>query len=170
MMLLAAMRVPCLAKPLLLGAVAVLIAFAGAPVAGAGERCYGAAARDFEHPCFNPLLLHAVAPRPIAALLETDAPCDPFDRAWPISVCWFGVPASQAPPTVALIGDSHATHWRPTVNVLARVKGWRAASVARTSCPFTLGVSTTLPPKRSRACGRHNRAIPRWLARRPGIQ
>jgi hypothetical protein len=145
-------------------------ALAAAPQAGAQQRCFGAASRDAEHPCFNPQLLNVVAPPPIAALLETDAPCDPFDRAWPISVCWFGVAAAQAPPTVALIGDSHATHWRPAVNVLARARGWRAASVARTSCPFTLGVSTTLPPRRNRACRRHNGAIPRWLAARPTIR
>jgi hypothetical protein len=170
MMLLASMRASRPAQGLLLGVVLILIALAAAPQAGAQERCFGAASRDHEHPCFNPQLLRVVSPRPIAALLETDAPCDPFDRAWPISVCWFGVPASQGPPSIALIGDSHATHWRPAVSVLARAKGWRGASVARTSCPFTLGISTTLPPNRSRACRRHNRAIPRWLARRPGIQ
>src|SRR5215211_4686957 len=153
MMLLASMRVSgSPAQALLLGATVLLFALVAAPPAGAAARCYGAAARDFEHPCSNPRLLKAVAPRPIAALLETDAPCDPFDRAWPISVCWFGVAASEAPPRVTLVGDSHATHWRPAVNVLARAKGWRAASVARTSCPFTLGVSTTLPPRRSKAC------------------
>jgi len=155
---------------MLLAAGLTALALAAASPAGAAEPCFGAAARDSEHPCFNPGLLKVVSPRPIAALLETDAPCDPFDRAWPISVCWFGVPASQGPPSVALIGDSHATHWRPAVNVLARAKGWRAASVARTSCPFTLGISTTLPPRRSVACRRHNAAIPRWLAARPGIR
>src|SRR3954469_9096408 len=170
MMLLASMRVPCLAKPLLLGAVAVLIALAAAPAAGAGERCYGAAARDFEHPCFNPQLLHAVAPRPIAALLETDAPCDPFVRAWPISVCWFGVAASEAPPSIAIVGDSHATHWRPAVNVLARAKGWRGASLASTSCPVSLGGPATLSARLARSCMRHNRAIPGWFRRHPGIQ
>lgn len=170
-MLLVSMHVPrSAAQVLLLGAVALLIALAAAPPAGAAARCFGAAARDLEHPCFNPQLLKAVAPRPIAALLETDAPCDPFDRAWPISVCWFGVAAAEGPPSVAIIGDSHATHWRPAVNVLARAKGWRGASVARTSCPFMLGVSTSLGSRRSRACRRHNRAIPRWLAARPGIQ
>jgi len=149
---------------------AVLLTLVAAPQAGAQPRCLGAASRDTEHPCFNRQLLNVVSPRPIAALLETDAPCDPFDRAWPISVCWFGAAAAQAPPTAALIGDSHATHWRPAVNVLARAKGWRAASVARTSCPFTLGVSTTLPPRRNRACRRHNRAIPGWLEARPTIR
>jgi hypothetical protein len=152
---------------LVLAAVAAGAVFA-AP--GPGARCYGAASRDREHPCFNPALLKVVRPRPIAALLETDAPCDPFDRGVTISVCWFGVGAIAAPPSIALIGDSHATHWRPAVNVLARAKGLRGASLARTSCPFTIGVSATLSPSLRRSCIRHNRAIPRWLAAHPGIQ
>jgi hypothetical protein len=164
------MRVSRLAYGLLLGAAVLATVLATARPAGASARCYGAASRDREHPCFNAQLLRAVAPRPIPALLETDAPCDPFNRAWPISVCWFGVSASAAPPTIAIIGDSHATHWRPAVNVLARAKGWRGASVARTSCPFMLGVSASLPPRLGASCTRHNRAIPRWLAKRPGIR
>jgi hypothetical protein len=157
--------------PILVSFAIVLFALVAAPQqAGAAARCFGAASRDAKHPCFNPQLLKVVSPRPIAALLETDAPCDPFRRAWPISVCWFGMPASQGPPNVALIGDSHATHWRPAVSVLARAKGWRAASIARTSCPFTFGVPTTLNPRLSRSCVKHNRAIRGWLARRPGIQ
>jgi hypothetical protein len=150
--------------------VALLLVLATAPEAGAIARCYGAASRDAEHPCFNPQLLKGVSPRPGGALLETDAPCNPFDRAWPISVCWFGVAAAQGPPAIALIGDSHATHWRPAVSVLARAKGWRAASIARTSCPFTFGVSTSLGPRLNRSCSRHNRAIRRWLAERPTVR
>src|SRR5437762_6660087 len=147
--------------------VALVLALAVAPQAGASARCLGAASRDAEHPCFNPHLLTAVSPRPFAALLETDDPCAPFDRAWPISVCWFGVAAAQGPPAIALIGDSHATHWRPAVSVLARAKGWRAASIARTSCPFTFGVSASLGPRLNRSCINHNRAIRAWLAKRP---
>ena len=64
MMLLVSMRVPrSAAQALLLGAVALLIALAAAPQAGAAERCFGAASRDLEHPCFNPQLLKVVAPR-----------------------------------------------------------------------------------------------------------
>jgi SGNH domain (fused to AT3 domains) len=159
-------------RSLLGGLLLAVLAAAAVAVAqpGPGSPCYGAASRDAEHPCFNRALLTVVRPRPIAALLETDAPCDPFDRAPTISVCWFGIPASAAPPAVAIIGDSHATHWRPAVNVVARAKGWRGASVARTSCPFTLGTSASLSPALKRSCVRHNRAIPGWLAARPSIQ
>jgi len=166
------MRRPRSTTRLLLGAFVLAVLAAAAAIAqpGPGSRCYGAASRDAEHPCFNRSLLTVVRPRPIAALLETDAPCDPFDRAPTISICWFGIPASAAPPAIAIVGDSHATHWRPAVNVLARAKGWRGASVARTSCPFTIGVSASLSPALRRSCVSHNRAIPGWLAARPSIQ
>jgi SGNH domain (fused to AT3 domains) len=157
---------------LLLGALLLAAVAAGAALGapGPGARCYGAASRDREHPCFNAALLKVVRPRPVTALLETDAPCDPFDRGTTISICWFGVGGTVAPPSIAIIGDSHATHWRPAVNVLARAKGWRGASLARTSCPFTLGVSASLSPALRRSCIRHNHAIPGWLAAHPGIQ
>src|SRR4051794_3899301 len=168
-MLLASMRVPR-PGPWLLAALAALIALLAIAPAGATKRCLGAASRDVRHPCSNPLLLKVVSPTPVGALLETDAPCRPFHRAWPISVCWFGAPAAAGPPAVALLGDSHATHWRPAAAVLARLKGWRGASIARTSCPFTIGFPTALGRRRSRACRRHNRAIPAWLAARPSIR
>jgi hypothetical protein len=134
-MLGAAMRSHRSTSRLLLGLLVAALVCAGAATArpGPGARCYGAASRDSEHPCFNRALLKAVTPRPLAALLETDAPCDPFDRGTTISICWFGVAAAAAPPSIAIVGDSHATHWRPAVEVLARAKGWRGASVARTS-------------------------------------
>jgi hypothetical protein len=171
-MLGAAMRSHRSTSRLLLGLLVAALVCAGAATArpGPGARCYGAASRDSEHPCFNRALLKAVTPRPLAALLETDAPCDPFDRGTTISICWFGVAAAAAPPSIAIVGDSHATHWRPAVEVLARAKGWRGASVARTSCPFTLGVSASLSPALGRSCVRHNRAVPGWLAAHPGIR
>jgi hypothetical protein len=171
-MLGAAMRSHRSTSRLLLGLLVAALVCAGAATArpGPGARCYGAASRDSEHPCFNRALLKAVTPRPLAALLETDAPCDPFDRGTTISICWFGVAAAAAPPSIAIVGDSHATHWRPAVEVLARAKGWRGASVARTSCPFTLGVSASLSPALGRSCVRHNRAVPGWLTAHPGIR
>src|SRR5436190_349100 len=69
-----------------------------------------------------------------------------------------------------LLVASLVAHWRPAVNVLARAKGWRAASIARTSCPFTFGVSATLGSRLNRSCVRHNRAIRAWLAKRPSIR
>jgi peptidoglycan/LPS O-acetylase OafA/YrhL len=38
--------------------------------------------------------------------------------------------------TVVLIGDSHAAHWFPALNVLARRGGWRLVPLVKASCPF----------------------------------
>jgi hypothetical protein len=152
---------------------AILVALSVVAAAGLAEsaqpRCYGAAARDPLHPCTNPQLLHAVAPRPFAALLETDSPCHPFRRATVISVCYFGVPATEARESIAILGDSHATHWRPALEAVADAKGWRGASITRTSCPFALGTPAKLSRALGRSCLRHNRAVPGWLAKRPWI-
>ena len=39
--------------------------------------------------------------------------------------------------TFALIGDSHAAHWRPTVAVVARRLGWRGIAISRNGCAFS---------------------------------
>jgi hypothetical protein len=156
---------------LLTAIVAALLAGAAAGSADPGlPACFGAAARDPWHPCTNPLLRHTVEPRPLAAELENDAPCHPFERATVISVCYFGVPATEAQETIAILGDSHATHWRPALEVLARAKGLRGASIARTSCPFSSGLSSIPSAGIRRSCVRHNRAIPGWLVAHPAIQ
>src|SRR3981189_1428461 len=129
---------------------AILAALPAVAATGLAEsaqpRCFGAAARDPLHPCINSQLLRAVAPRPSAALLETDAPCSPFRRPRVISVCYFGGPATQARESIAILGDSHATHWRPALEVVAGAKAWRGASLTRTSCPFARGTPSRLSP------------------------
>src|SRR3954447_6171995 len=97
------------------GAVLVLAIAAGAvaesPRSHPSPRCFGAAARDRAHPCSNAALRTAVVPTPRAARRLPNAPCD-FVRAGVPFVCAFGTPADQAQRTVALLGDSHAVHWR----------------------------------------------------------
>ncbi len=38
--------------------------------------------------------------------------------------------------TVALVGDSHAAHWFPAVELLARQRGWRLVPLTKFSCVF----------------------------------
>ncbi len=38
--------------------------------------------------------------------------------------------------TIALVGDSHASHWFPALNILATRHGWRLVPYVKTSCPF----------------------------------
>ena len=38
--------------------------------------------------------------------------------------------------TVALVGDSHAAHWFPALNVIAKERGWRLVPLTKFSCVF----------------------------------
>ena len=48
--------------------------------------------------------------------------------------CVYGDPRGRI--TIALIGDSHAGHWFPALNVLARRNGWRLIPFVKASCPY----------------------------------
>jgi hypothetical protein len=48
--------------------------------------------------------------------------------------CVYGDPAGST--TVALVGDSHAAHWFPALELLARQRGWRLIPFTKFSCVF----------------------------------
>jgi hypothetical protein len=52
--------------------------------------------------------------------------------AAPPSNCLFGDPNGRT--TVVLVGDSHAQHWFPALDALAKQKGWRLYEWSKDSC------------------------------------
>ena len=94
--------------------------------------CFAAAARDPEHPCSNPRLRLKVVPTPIEAHKQRNSPCPKLELRGLLYVCGFGVAPAKATTTVALLGDSHAAHWRAAVNVVARERKLGRASRSRT--------------------------------------
>jgi peptidoglycan/LPS O-acetylase OafA/YrhL len=48
--------------------------------------------------------------------------------------CEYGDPGGTT--TVALVGDSHAAHWFPAIELLARERGWRLVPFTKFSCVF----------------------------------
>ena len=70
--------------------------------------------------------------------------------------------------TIALIGDSHASHWRAAVDVVAEAKRWRALSIARTDCPLSTAVREIPEPRRSE-CVRWRQELLAWLAAHPEV-
>jgi hypothetical protein len=48
--------------------------------------------------------------------------------------CTFGDPAGTF--TVALVGDSHASHWFPAIEQIAMQRGWRLLTFVKASCVF----------------------------------
>src|SRR3954468_20822193 len=112
------------ATPLVPAALASLMAVSavsrGADRAVTRSKCFGAAARDPRRTgCPDPRLRLTVVPKPDAALLVPIADCDPIEQRGDLKVCAFGTPADAARGGVALIGDSHAMHWLPALQVVA---------------------------------------------------
>jgi hypothetical protein len=126
--------------------------------------CFGAAARNPASRCVNPSLQRTVFPTPDDAVLEPNAACDPIGRASLLYPCRFGARGSATSGVTALIGDSHASHWRAAVDVVATARGWPAISITRSGCPF-IKAHAVLPPGEARTCRRWNRELLDWLRR-----
>jgi hypothetical protein len=130
--------------------------------------CFGAATRDPDpaHACHNPDLRLLVRPTPPEAQITPSAPCTEIEPV--INVCAFGVPASIATSTVALVGDSHAGHWRAALAVVADALGWQGLSITRSSCTFSAAI-TALPEPRRGQCLSWTRGVLRWFAQHPEV-
>ncbi|HYH57601.1 MAG TPA: SGNH hydrolase domain-containing protein [Thermoleophilaceae bacterium] len=130
--------------------------------------CFGAAARNPRYRCSNPGLRLAVVPTPAQAELSPNARCQRVSFQVP-STCEFGVRPGLAHRSVALVGDSHATHWRGGLEVVARTRGWRGYSLTRAGCPLS-----TAPPDTNRAsrasCADWRRAVFAWFRRHPEVR
>lgn len=129
--------------------------------------CFGAAARDQLHPCSNSALRLRATPTPDDATIEPNSECTPVSLRVKPFVCSFGfTPPAGAQPaaTVALVGDSHAAHWRAALAPIAFFRQWAGRSLTRSSCPF----STTTPvldKETKRACLAWNPQVQRWFRR-----
>jgi peptidoglycan/LPS O-acetylase OafA/YrhL len=127
-------------------------------------RCFGAAARDPRgRQCANPALNDAVVPTPLQAAKRPNAPCDVTERTGSVTVCAFARPA-RPKGTIAIVGDSHAVHWRPALARVAQARGWRALSITRSGCPLS-AAAPELQGRALRRCEQWNREVPQWLAR-----
>ncbi|WP_354700436.1 O-antigen acetylase [Paraconexibacter sp. AEG42_29] len=162
----------------LAGAGILLALSVGSPapaLAAAGESgpppkapaCFGAAARDLLHPCSNSALRFRVTPTPDNALIEPNAECVTVSLISKPFVCSFGFTppeAARAAGTIALVGDSHAAHWRAALDPFAKAREWTGYSLTRSSCPF----STTTPvleESTRRACVKWNPQVQAWFRR-----
>jgi SGNH domain (fused to AT3 domains) len=161
-----------------LGAVALGAGVAAAdhaPVVGEAEdppdrpRCFGAAARDPISPCRNGRLRTMVVPKPLDAVLEPNSDCTFLAREGELSPCAFGVPPDQAEETIALIGDSHAAHWRAAIDAVVKAKHWTGISMTKAGCPLSTAVSDIPQPGKTK-CIRWKRQLFRWFERHPEVR
>jgi hypothetical protein len=129
-----------------------------------GPRCLGAASRAG---CRNAALDRRVSPTPAQAMRMPNAPCEPVAVGVPF-VCVFGAERDVAVRDIALIGDSHAVHWRAALGPVARLRGWRGSSLTRAGCPYSTA-TPILPPRLLPDCLRWRRTIPAWLRDHPEV-
>ena len=161
---------------LAIGVLAVAVAWAPALAPGHGRRaatvrpprCFGAASRDPRTSCHNPRLRYTVRPRPSMAQLTPNEPCERLERWGPVHPCAFGAAPEDAVTTIALIGDSHASHWRAALRVAADVRRWRGISITNGICPVS-AVPRRLPPAQRRQCDEWNETVLRWLRAHPEV-
>jgi peptidoglycan/LPS O-acetylase OafA/YrhL len=131
--------------------------------------CFAAAARDRENRCSNPKLRLTVVPTPIEAHKQRGAPCPKLELRGLVYVCGFGERPGRATSTVALIGDSHASHWRAALDKVARERHWAGVSLSHTGCPLSKATKN-LPQPRRGECVEWNRQVLKWLARHPEVK
>jgi hypothetical protein len=131
-------------------------------------RCFGAAARDRGRPCVNPRLERVVTPTPDEAALIPNLACTRVTLSEVLDQCAYGTPAADARETVAMVGDSHAAHWRAAVAVVAAGRRWRVLEIARPHCPLSLAVPDSGEPVSS-DCGRWNEEILEWFRAHPEV-
>jgi peptidoglycan/LPS O-acetylase OafA/YrhL len=131
-------------------------------------QCFGAAARDPQRPCHNPALRSIVVPTPVEAERMPNAPCRITERDERLRVCAFGLEPARARTTVVVLGDSHASHWRPALDVVAKARRWHGLSITRTGCAFSLATPAVVPRARTH-CNQWKRQVLDWFGRHPEV-
>lgn len=133
----------------------------------AGQSCFGAASRDPHLSCQGRLTPTRVVPSPTLASTLPNTPCTLV--AGSPDVCAFGAPEDRARQTVALVGDSHAGHWRGAVEAVARAHDWRGLSITHTSCPLSKAVRRLPTTARFQACVTWKHEVFSWFLSHPEI-
>jgi hypothetical protein len=161
-----ALAAAAIAVAAVLGAGPVAAASAAASAATAAPHCYGAAAHDPSNPCPNPVLSAYPAEGSVASFPYT-TDCK-LVHEQPGPVCTFGVSAAQAKAHIALIGDSHALHWRAALEDAAHTMHWRGYSITTAGCIFS-AASRYLPAGFRADCDPWYRAATAWFRQHPEV-
>ena len=128
--------------------------------------CFGAATRAG---CHDPRLRHVVLPTPAEARRLPNSPCARAARGTDPNVCRFGADPGDAVGTIALVGDSHAGHWRAALETVARARRWHGLSLTHTSCPLSKAVRNLEGTERFRRCAEWKRSVFAWFQRHPEV-
>ncbi len=102
----------------------------------AGRPCFGAPAMENRAKCPD-----ALTALPLVAVTKADAPWAPQSGCRgtgsnpAVITCYWGT--GKPSRVVALIGDSHAEHWRATLHRIAKAKNWQIVEMFAGGCPAT---------------------------------
>jgi SGNH domain (fused to AT3 domains) len=136
----------------------------------AGPRCFGAESRDPGHACSNRKLKLTVFPSRKAGPNIRNAFCNKLAHQGLLSFCEFGVTEPKANETIALVGDSHAAHWRAALEIAAQAKHWRGLTMMRSGCPLTRAKPILPGKNESHQCQVWNDQILAWFRAHPEIR
>jgi peptidoglycan/LPS O-acetylase OafA/YrhL len=95
-----------------------------------------------------------------------DDGCLAFELVTKPAVCVYG--DAHSTYVVALVGDSHAAHWFPALERLAKHDGWRVVTFVKVACPFIdMPIRNVSLKREYRECAAFNEAV---LARLDAIK
>nr|WP_231748073.1 acyltransferase family protein [Auraticoccus cholistanensis] len=95
------------------------------------------------------------------AAVYTDGCHQDQEHSEPLS-CTYGTPGADI--KVALVGDSHAAQWQPTLSALAERRGWQVDTYTKSACSFfDVDVLLGDPPTRYTSCSEWNQAVTQVL-------
>ena len=120
-------------------------------------------------PCRNRRLRHVVVPAPGEAQRFPNAACTTVERSEYLNVCEFGADPGHAAGTIALVGDSHAGHWRAALETVAQAQRWHGLSMTHTGCPLSKARRNLEGAERFRRCVEWKRSVFAWFQRHPEV-
>jgi hypothetical protein len=149
----------------LLAGVAAGAGAGAATPSAASSTCFGAAERAPVKPCTNPSITVKPAVKDVDVV--PSSPCK-LTKEEPEPVCTFGTSEARAKDHIALIGDSHALHWRAAVEVVAKRNRWRGYSVTSSGCFFSDAAKLMAVGARE-ICVPWVRDVHAWFRRHPEV-
>jgi len=126
-----------------------------------GTPCFGAPAMENRAKCPK-----ALTTLPVVAITRTDAPWapEPGCRGTALEpsalTCYWGKGKGKPSRVVALVGDSHAEHWRAALHRIAKAKNWQLIEMFAGGCPATYARSVVFERR-----ARDGDACPKWTTK-----
>ena len=133
-----------------------------AHIAEEAPPCFGAKAYAPESPdpCINASLVGRILPDVSSgerdSVLPEGSQCRSPSAQDNFLTCYFGVPTDDASLLIALVGDSHAEHWVPAVDAMAKQRNWKVVTYLKGGCSFSQVLRTKDAVENHGSCARWN--------------